>query len=348
MTLGSSQKAQGEDGSTNLAAGRDVIYNGASRDEIKEIALGVFRDNFLDLRGVAEEIALGRAERVTNDYLNRLMEENPQKLGALVDPDMQRAVFTAQQEYACSGEEELARTLVDLLVERTGQEDRSLKTLALNEAITAAPKLTSAQRRAIAATFILKYTRYSGSMEVAGFHAGFVRHNLLGIARDGLPTRMVEYQHIEYVGAGTVTMGEVTLGRAFKSGNEGLFTPGFEAEAVPADIRDAVLAVAIPAIRDPAKLQLPIRSTEELDGLASRTNLTKRRDSLLELLERHQMTDEQVLAEAVAETPELQVVIDAWSASSLKNLTLTSVGLAIGHAYWQRSTGGRADLSIWL
>jgi hypothetical protein len=39
---------------------------------------------------------------------------------------------------------------------------------------------------------------------------------------------------------------------------------------------------------------------------------------------------------------------EIWFASPMKNLTLTSVGIAIGHANIKRFAGEFANLSIWI
>jgi hypothetical protein len=58
---------------------------------------------------------------------------------------MQYAVFTAQREFARSGDDQLGDILVDILVDRTKEPDRSLLQIVLNESLNVAPKLTADQ-----------------------------------------------------------------------------------------------------------------------------------------------------------------------------------------------------------
>jgi hypothetical protein len=44
----------------------------------------------------------------------------------------------------------------------------------------------------------------------------------------------------------------------------------------------------------------------------------------------------------------MENVFDTWSDSQMKNFTLTSVGIAIGHANIKRLVGEFANLSIWI
>jgi len=46
--------------------------------------------------------------------------------------------------------------------------------------------------------------------------------------------------------------------------------------------------------------------------------------------------------------PAFTVLLDNWEQNVAKSFTLQSVGLAIAHNNWQRVTGERADLEIWI
>ena len=46
--------------------------------------------------------------------------------------------------------------------------------------------------------------------------------------------------------------------------------------------------------------------------------------------------------------PEIQMLFKAWDDTPMKNLKLTSVGLAIGHANAVRLTNFDAPLGIWI
>ena len=120
---------------------------GPSLEEVRTVALDVFRANFLELQGIAADVARARAEAITEAFISHLQDRSPQALQAAANPDMQRALFAAQREYACSGDADLEQALVDLLVERAERADRSIEAIVLNEAINSVPKLTPAQRR---------------------------------------------------------------------------------------------------------------------------------------------------------------------------------------------------------
>ena len=46
--------------------------------------------------------------------------------------------------------------------------------------------------------------------------------------------------------------------------------------------------------------------------------------------------------------PEIRRLDQLWHSTPLKNLSLTTVGIAIGHANLARLSGFKSDLSIWI
>ncbi|WKN47847.1 LPO_1073/Vpar_1526 family protein [Nocardioides sp. Arc9.136] len=344
------QEQSGGENSTNLQAGGDLVYIGPSREEVKEIALAVFQQNFLELRGIAEDVALARADKITTEFLTKMYAEAPEAAERFSDPDVQRSVFNAQREYACSGEDDLGQVLVDLLVDRVKEDDRNLRTLALNEAITAAPKLTEAQRRAIALAFLVRYTRVPAILPNAQSVIDVrLRGTMLTLPVPTEPLRDVDFQHIEYVGAGAVSISEVGLGDAIRTSQTSAFTNGFSAEQMPEDLRDSPLRhrLLMPCFRNPENFQLQVPATQDVDDLIKTLGAEHLRSSVVQVQELGVLSGAEVEADLKARAPDVAALFEEWNGTALKNVTLTSVGLALGHAYWRRF-GGDAPLSVWL
>ncbi|MFL6238357.1 MAG: LPO_1073/Vpar_1526 family protein [Actinomycetes bacterium] len=341
------QNLEGGDDSTNVQAGRDVVIHTATPEQVRETVLALFHENFLELRDMARDIATARAEAITTRFLDGLKEEHPEALERFSDPDLQRSVYRAQEEFACSGDEELAEVLVRLLVDRAGEEDRSVRTIALNEAIKAASLLTAAQRRVIGAVFFLRYTRQKAP-DLQTFKA--LLHRSLAPLALGLPTQASDYQHIEYVGAGSVGIGSLGFGAAVRAGNEGFFTRGFAPHQVPTDLPDNLRSqLFVPCFREPDNLQVVVMSPEDVDELLARLAREEDGDALKSLFNIGQLTDAEIESELISENSQLAQLRDAWmTEGGPGHLSLTSVGIAIGHTYWRRLTGQQAPLSIWL
>ena len=337
------------DGSTNLQAGRDVHYHGMTVAEAREVALDVFRANALELQGIAQSVAFARAEEITNDFLTTLNEQNPANADRLSDPDMQSVLFHAQKEYARSGEEDLKVALVDLLASRADIEDRELRALAINEAIVSAPKLTERQRRAVAWIFYLKYTRDTGSGTIPDFYTKF--EGVVKALGTDVAGRRADYQHMEYVGVGSLSLGQRSFSNCLYGGSEALFTRGFDEGSVAPEVVTRLRAVnlLIPCLRDDQKLQIAELAAEALPSRLESLGLGDIKNQVVPLMQLGRMNDDEITAEAILRVPISKPLQEAWDSDvGLRNFTLTSVGLALGHAYWSRLTGGVAPLSIWI
>lgn len=345
----SRQSQTGGDDATNVQVGRDlVVQQGTSAEEVREIALSVYRENFIQLSGVAEDVARARVDKITDEFVQKLQGLPPAALDSIADPDMQRAIYNAQVEYACSGDDDLETALVDLLVDRAGADRPGMRRIVLNEAITAAPKLPMDQRRAVALCFLLKYTAVVAPFSLDQFYEDFVRGHILPLARD-LPQSTAAYQHIEYVGAGAVGITQVSLAGAL-SARRRWFTRGITSDECPEPLRPHFSddRVFMPALRDPARRQVQAFREEDLPGLAEAVGTRELTDHLRNAYKAGALGEPEIAAEVGERVPELLPLFDAWDKGGLAKLTLTSVGMAIGHGYWRRITGNAAPLSIWI
>lgn len=146
--MNENQRIRSGDESENYQSANDITVNhnyGISYEAAKDIAMTVFENNFIKLGEQVEEIVSKRAEKLVNDYLEKIRSENPEALKNTVDPDIRAGIYEAQKDYARSGKEEVEKLLVDLLVERTINVDSDFKNILLNEALSVAAKLSKAQ-----------------------------------------------------------------------------------------------------------------------------------------------------------------------------------------------------------
>ncbi len=151
-------KQEGGKDSTNLQGQNVVINNGINYSDAKEIALDVFKSNFLELSQTAAFVAKQRAEELVDEFLKKVVEKDPTKIDKIQDPDIQYAIFTAQKEYARSGEKDLEEMLVNILLERIDENSQSLKKIVLNESLEILPKLTNSQLDILTIVFLTHET----------------------------------------------------------------------------------------------------------------------------------------------------------------------------------------------
>lgn len=345
----SKQEQQSGDNSTNIQANEIVVHQGLSYSDVREVALDIFRANFYELVGKAHEIASARAAEITEDFLKKLQSENPSGFSKAEDPAFQRALFTVQQEYASTGDKDLGDLLVDLLVDRSKHEQRDILQIVLNESLSTAPKLTNDQLAALAIIFLFKYTQNYG----VGNHQKFgeyLDNHVLPFA-DKLSKSGSCYQHLEYSGCGSIGMGEVMLAQILKNTYQGLFLKGFDA----AEVAQKEISVGldqrffIPCLNDMSKLQVKYVNKEALEKfLVIHSIVQEDRAKIISLFDQGLMSDEEVINKRISIRPYMEQVFSTWASSSMKNFTLTSVGIAIGHANIKRLVGEFVNLSIWI
>jgi hypothetical protein len=343
-----SQDQSGGPDSTNLQAGRDIVYNGVTAIEARQIALDVYDANFLKLAGVAEDVARGRAERITREFVDTLQVRNPAGLTSMGDPDMLRALYAAQEEYACSGEDDLEEALIDLLVDRAGEPERGLKTHVLNQAIVTLPKLTKHQRGAVTVVFSVKYTRYLGPFDLSAFY-DYLAHFLAPFVNE-LPENAADFGYMEYTGVGSVAAFQpVRLGEAYYEQAYGYFSKGFTRETASEPWKPFLddPDIFMPCLRDPQKLQIKARSMTEVRDLAKAKNIPE----LATYASTGRMQDPEIAADIIAHVPSLEMLFEKWqpeSGTGLSTFQLTAVGIAIGHACQRKVVGDAAPLDVFL
>ena len=351
------------DHSNNTQAGRDAVQAGhdviqprgdvyqfgLTYDQARQLTLDVFEANFLRMVGAAGDLVRDRVEQFIRDYLDQLQAVNPSALSGVQDPDVLKSIYVAQEGFARSGEEDLEKVLVDLLVDRTQQQDRELKALVLNEAIAALPRLSMKQRKSIAAIFIVRYTRRTQLSPLPDYYALLTKW--LSPFIEMLSDRRADYEHIQSTGVGALSVVMWELNQSFAENARGFFTDGFDLDVVPEDFRQHLSdgQIFIKCIRNPSKIQINAASEQELPAIAAAKNLDL--GQLEQLSKNGSMSHSEIQEDLVTHVPEMRRVYELWDAkhSAVKVFELTSAGKAIGHSYWQQVTGEKiSPLDIWL
>lgn len=338
-------------GATAIQAGGDVTVNnvGLTYSQAREVALDVFRANFYELAGMAKETARARAEEVTEEFLKKLENENPAGLSKSEDPDFQYALYTVQKEYARNGDKELGDLLVDLLVDRSKHDQRDILQIVLNECLVTAPKLTDTHLATLAVAFLFKYTQNYRVGNHQTFGAYLDKHLLPFVSK--LTKSQSCFQHLEFTGCGSIGIAGANLEAILGDLYQGQFIKGFD----QSEIANRAISVGldsrffIPCLNDSSKWQVKANSKEILEKLLDREAVAPEdRAKILELFNVGKMSEAEIKDKLIAIRPYMADVIETWSNSPMQTFTLTSVGMAIGHANIKRLIGEFASLSIWI
>lgn len=159
------------------------------------------------------------------------------------------------------------------------------------------------------------------------------------------------YQHLGFAGCGTIGLGSRSLQSLLGTTYQGQFLKGFEKE----EIANRGISVGsdsrffMPCLNDPSKLQVRANSKELLNEvLEQHTVPPEDRTKILSLFDLGKMNDEEIKVKCIEIRPYMSELFTVWLESPMKQFTLTSVGIAIGHANIKRLVGEFANLSIWI
>lgn len=348
--MAETQKQSSGDGSVNIQA--DKIVLGASFGEIREIAQTIFDANFYKLAQVAADVAKQRTQEFTESFLQQLAKRKPIAAGSANDPDFQYGLFTAQKEYARSGDKDLGNMLVDILVDRAAESDKSLKQLVLNEALSTVPKLIPMQWNALTIIFLVKYIRFNSNTDLGWFlhniercYTPFMEH---------LPQSNVYYQHLVYAGCGDVgTFGinQVGIEQAWKRMYPYLFFKGFDDEKIK-NIFEAgfdTRPLVRKSPRDSTKLEFNMPDVNDLIARLNKLGVSdEKTKQAVSLYSSNIMSESEVKKDVLPRHPIMPKLFAAWDRSSMGTFTLTSIGTAIAHANLRRLVKGISDLEMWI
>ncbi len=338
-------------GATAIQAGGSVtvVNVGVTSSEARQIALDVAKATFYELTGAAKETAAVRVEEITDQVIKKLEKDFPAGLQKAKDPDFQYALYTVQKEYARNGDKDLGDLLVDLLVDRSKQDQRDILQIVLNESLATAPKLTETHLAALAVIFLFKYTQNFGIGNHQMFADYLDKHLLPFVSK--LSKNHAGYQHLQFSGCGSIGLGGNRLESILGTVYQGQFLKGFDQSEIAN--RDFSAGIShqffIPCLNDSAKLQVNANSKENLEKLLDAKGVSSEdRAKIIELFDLGKMSEPEIKEKLIAIRPYMAEVFEIWTNSPMQNFTLTSVGMAIGHANIKRLIGEFASLEIWI
>lgn len=351
--LDTTQKQISGDNTQNLQAGRDIVIRGLSYTETKDLvkteAQLVFKQNSLLLANEAYNLVLSRSEELLDSFLKKLEEKKPESIETMRDPGMQYSLFNAQKEYAKTGDRNLADLLEDILVERAQNPKRDLMQIVLDECISVAPKLTPDQFDALSFIFIVKYTINHGVTNVQNLIQYFLIYLLP--FQNGIRKELSRYQHLEFSSCGNIGISIMRLETKIRQTYLTVFSKGFTMEEFEQKVSpdSKFKKYIIPCHHDISKFQISIINEEQVKVIGKADGLTNEEVSKINNLFNSSSMNESEVKEFIIRTiPPAKSLIENWNESAIQNMTLTSVGIAIGHANITRKIKKSFDLKIWI
>ncbi len=105
----------------------------------------------------------------------------------------------------------------------------------------------------------------------------------------------------------------------------------------------------ISSLHNASLLQVNALNDEEIDAQCSRLGVDSEKAEMLKSLQAQKvMPQHKVKDYLLSVRPQMARLFEMWGDTPMKNMTLTSVGMAIAHANLKRQTGEDFALSTWI
>ena len=332
-----SQVQRAGDSSVNVQA-HNVYIAGISASDARQIALDVYKSNFAALSQEAVSTAFRRAEKLTDDLIEKLATQDGKLFAQFQSPGMQLALLAAQREYARTGDDIVEKLLVSILVERAKTHERTLWQIALEEAISVIPKLTEKQLNILTLSTLLNDHYFiGGTIDGLKWYLSTVMRFEVTIS-----FRSPEIQHIEFTGCAKVRPfdSNSNLDVKLKKSFPGLFPSGFTEEqfknAVPNSERFHVL---LEPLRTAGLLKFKPASFEGINSFFETHGLgDEEKKPLFDFLRLTSLDPKGVRSVLIAIQPGIEFLF-SFANAEISDLALTPVGIAIAAANYTRTMG---------
>lgn len=345
------QKQESGDDSTNLQAQSIVVNQGISYSDAKEIALDVYKSNFLQLSQNAAQVARERAEEITDNFLEKLKSENEGAIESMNEPSMQAALYEAQKQYAKTGDKDLEGLLVDILVERASTPERNIHQIVLDESLSVAAKLTAEQMDALTVNFLMSKTRNQTLTNLPAL-SQYMQTNLVPFIGN-LSKETSCYEHLEYVGCGSLMHigGMIPVEQIFQEQYGGLFSKGFTKERLEQEVENhnEYPNLFVNCLHDSSLIQVSAVDVNVINEICEKKKIPDlMKQKVTSLFNSTRMNPQEIKEYIIKDSPEMEPLFDLWKDTQLSNFGLTTVGIAIAQANYRRKTGIKLELSTWV
>ena len=351
----SDQKQRADANSVAIQSGRDTNvhhHHGVTIDEVRQIVEMVAAEQ----RAAFKAIAAEKVEERLRDYDRRLIERfsDPSKANpeAFKDPDFQYLLSRTQHAFARSGDAGVRDILIDLISSRSKQTDRTRLSLTLNDAVEKAAVLTKNEFAELTLCYLVRYSQFDlrNLTSFGDQFTRFVSPLLTDISREN-----ASYMYIQAQSCGAIEEFPRELVLWLRASYFGIFSGGFESEHLARFFSEDRIKemrsnqLIIPCINDPTKLQLNVLNRKSFEDREEVRQMPKNeQDNLWSIFDSSVWNGEAFFANVEPVYPDIRTLKSLWDDTALKQISLTTIGIAIGHANISRLYGFSPDLGIWL
>jgi hypothetical protein len=332
-----------------VQAGRDVVvHQGMSPQQMSEIMVAIAKQLSI-YHDEARQIADQRFASFQEELLKRFTDPKQANPDAFRDPDFQYLIGDAQEAFARSGDEAVRDTLIDIIARRSLEKTRNRLAITLNDAATKAANLTENEFAALSLSYLVRYTVNNGVNTFSAF-CDYLKSHLQPFVRNISPEQS-SFWHMQAQACGSIEIGEVDLVVALRGRYTGVLGDGFARQQLEDHLPDgkktALDNFIIPCINDASKLQPSAIRFDVWKEIALPSSGLSEQE-LQNVWNLFESTIPDLVKRTTDAVPELAELFNIWKATPLKQFSLTSVGIAIGHANAARVIGLTASLDVWI
>lgn len=306
----------------------------------------LFKENFPKLQEEAQKIAQQSINKFCKEFVIKAKANlNEEEIKKLADPDIQYVLTKSILQAGRRDKKDLRENLSYLIVERIKNSDHDLKSLVYNEAIETIGKLTIDGLKIITICFILRYTRRLKIKNIDELN-NFIK--LLEPMFDFNNTN-TEFQHLVYAGCCELGIGSWVLVNTLAESYPQLCPLTISADQfVGHNIPSEIMMELFTKIND-SEFEFKITNGNELESyLKSKSIPEIAKNEINSHFSSAKQTQTQKINELVKNSESIQKANDMVSNSALAHLTLTSVGIVIGAMYYEKITGEKLPIDIWI
>jgi hypothetical protein len=330
--------------------GQVNVKYGLTYTEVTQLIEYIVNQKFIALKDEAEAVFKERRNEFIRFLLAKIVELPETEILKLKEPDTQLALIEAANISGRKQNTELRNLLANLVVgrirnDKSGKEE--LKNIVYNEAISTINKLTVDQLKIITLCYLLRYTCYKGIVSWENFNDYL--NNLIKPFL-GFKNTNAEFQHIEYAGCGSTSIGSVDLFNVIRLNYAILFLnlipkEKIEALNIPEDIKKEIFFLGSKEDQYFMEFQNEGYLREYLEEKSKDEELNKQ---ICDIYNSSIKKEDEVKEKINKESKIGKTLLDLWHKTSLEHLSLTSVGIAIAATYFEQITSVSVDINIWI
>lgn len=258
--------------------------NGITEKDAKEVALKVFKANFMELSQTANDLAIQRAEELTNDFLGGIFKQSSEMMEKFAEPAFQYSFINAQIQYAKVGERITKEILIEALNKRITMPEQTLKQKILDETIVNISKITPAQMNFLTLWYVIIFIEEPiGNKKELG---EFINNKILKFYSSDYNNNLF-FQYLYYTGCAKVLSAGGTfkpIEEIFKNHYSGIFSKGFTEEEFKnkVDINiEKYNKILMKCLNDSEKLQFSTINEEFLRKIIKDFNLSESENNII-------------------------------------------------------------------